>query len=162
MKLYFLRHGIAEDREQWTDNDEKRPLTDKGKKRMAKEGKRMKEMGIAPDLILTSPLVRAKQTAEIAAEHLSLEDKVKEDKRLAPGFAVPAVGEILREYRDADSIMLVGHEPDFSETVASLIGGGHVVCKKGGLALIELEQPDSLQGELLWLIPPSLLADDCD
>lgn len=162
MKLYFLRHGLAEDREQWIDNDDQRPLTDKGKKRMAKEGKRMKELGITPDVILTSPLVRAKQTAEIAAEHLSLGDKVKEDKRLAPGFAVPAVGEILKQYRDAGSIMLVGHEPDFSETLSSLIGGGRIVCKKGGLALVELEQPDSLQGELLWLLPPSLLADDCD
>ncbi len=162
MKLYFLRHGLAEDREQWTDNDDERPLTDKGKKRMAKEGKRMKDMGIAPDVILTSPLVRAKQTAEIAAEHLDLEGKVTEDKRLAPGFAVPAVKDILNEYRNAGAIMLVGHEPDFSETVGGLIGGGRVVCKKGGLALIELEQPDSLQGELVWLLPPSLLTDDCD
>ncbi len=162
MQLYFLRHGLAEDREQWTNNDDQRPLTAKGKKRMAKEGKRMKELGIEPNIILTSPLVRAKQTAEIAAEQLDLENKVKEDARLGPGFAVPAVKEILSEYRDAGSIMLVGHEPDFSETVGSLVGSGRVVCKKGGLALVELEQLDSLQGELVWLLSPSLLADDCD
>jgi phosphohistidine phosphatase len=78
------------------------------------------------------------------------------DKRLEPGFNVQQLQAILLDHPDADSVMIVGHEPDFSETIGALIGGS-IAIKKGGLALVELERPHSKHGDLLWLIPPKFL-----
>jgi phosphohistidine phosphatase len=157
MKLYFLRHGLA-DRSEWFGSDFERPLTERGKARMAREAATIAELGIAPDLIITSPLTRAYQTAEIVAEHLDLLDRLIEDERLAPGFGPDELVEILQMHSDAVEIMLVGHEPDFSQTIGHLIGGGQVVCKKGSLARVDVYDDISLEGELVWLIPPKVLA----
>ncbi len=158
MKLYFLRHGQAGQRSQWEGDDAVRPLTEEGKQRMAREADFFATIGLQVDHILTSPLVRAYQTAEIVAERLNLKDKLVHDDRLAPGFGTSEVKKILDDYPDANAIMLVGHEPDFSSTISKLIGGGEVVCKKGGLACVNLSGHGSLEGELVWLIPPSVLA----
>jgi phosphohistidine phosphatase len=157
MKLYFLRHGLA-DRGEWFGSDFERPLTERGKARMAREAAAIAELGVVPDLIITSPLTRAYQTAEIVAEHLDLLDRLIEDERLAPGFGPDELAEILQMHPDAVEIMLVGHEPDFSQTISHLIGGGQVVCKKGSLVRVDLYEDISLEGELVWLIPPKALA----
>lgn len=155
MSLYFLRHGIAEDRQGWTEADEVRPLTDTGKKNLVKQAEVMAALNLKLDLILTSPLVRAYATAAIVARRLNLE--VIEDRRLAPGFGIPELVELLRDHPRAENILLVGHEPDFSQTLSALIGGGRLVCKKAGLARVDLFQSDPPQGELVWLIPPRIL-----
>jgi phosphohistidine phosphatase len=80
------------------------------------------------------------------------------DRRLGPGFDIEQLAAILRDHASARALMLVGHEPSFSETISALIGGGRVVCKKGGLACVDLPDVSNLSGELLWLIPPRLLA----
>jgi phosphohistidine phosphatase len=157
MKLYFLRHGLAADREAWTGNDFERPLTDEGKKRMAREAATLAKLDLNLDLILTSPLIRASQTAEIVAQHLNLTDRLVKDERLSPGFGTNQLAKILTAYPEAKALMLVGHEPDFSQVIGDLIGGGRINCKKGSLAGVELSNK-SLQGELVWLIPPSVLA----
>lgn len=157
MKLYFLRHGLAADRETWAGDDFDRPLTDEGKERMAREAATLAKLNLNPDLILTSPLVRAYQTAEIAAQHLNLTDKLATDERLSPGFGTNELAKILTAYPEAKALMLVGHEPDLSQVIGDLIGGGRVICKKGSLACVELSNK-SLRGELAWLIPPSVLA----
>jgi phosphohistidine phosphatase len=157
MKLYFLRHGLA-DRSEWAGPDFERPLTERGKAQMAREAETMAELNLDLDLIITSPLTRACQTAEIVAERLEMLDRLIVDERLAYGFDPDKLDEILEAHPDATAIMLVGHEPDFSETIADLIGGGEVVCKKGGLARVDLYGGASLQGELVWLIPPKVLA----
>jgi phosphohistidine phosphatase len=157
MELLFLRHGVAEARETWTGDDRSRPLTPQGRKAMTRAAKRLAELGLAPELIVTSPLVRARQTAEIAAAGLGLSDRLVEDDRLAPGFDAADLAGVIEGRGVTGAVMLVGHEPDFSETIAVLIGGGRIVCKKGGLARVDVDA--SLQnGELVWLLPPKGLA----
>ena len=156
MRLYFLRHGLAADRETWTGDDFDRPLTDQGKERMAREAATLVEMSLDLDVILTSPLVRAYQTAEIVAQHLNQTDKLVQDERLSPGFGSNQLAKILKTYPGAQALMLVGHEPDFSQVIGDLIGGGRFTCKKGSLACVELTDR-SLHGVLVWLIPASVL-----
>jgi phosphohistidine phosphatase len=158
MILYFLRHGLAGDRDEWTGDDFKRPLTEEGKERMAREAATIARLGLDLDLILTSPLVRAYQTAEIVAQELNLVDKLVKDERLGLDFGPEKLALILQTYSIASALMLVGHEPSFSETIGDLIGGGSVECKKGSLARVNLPNPMSLQGDLVWLIPPKVLA----
>ncbi len=160
MELYFLRHGLADDRADWTDNDNARPLTKAGKKRLADEARAMVHLKLDVDTIITSPLVRARQTADIVAKHLDLTGGVVEDERVAPGFNLEKLSEIVRDHPDAQGLMVVGHEPDFSATVGALIGHAAVVMKKGGLAYVHVTELSPLQGELVWLIPPKFLAGD--
>jgi len=158
VKLYFLRHGLA-DREEWSGDDFVRPLTEKGRSRMEKEADRLAELDFAPEVILTSPLTRARQTAEIVAARLDRANDVQLDERLALGFGMRQLSEILAARANCDSILMVGHEPDFSETIGALIGGGRVVCKKGSLARVDLESLHPPRGRLVWLVTPSILAD---
>ncbi len=158
MNLYFLRHELAGDREDWMGDDRKRPLTEQGKKRMAASAKLLDMLDLGLEAILTSPLVRARQTAEIAAEGLGLEKVLVEDERLAPGFGLEALAQILKDHSGAKALLLVGHEPDFSETVGAITGGSEILFKKGGLARVDLTDLAVPQGQLVWLIPPKLLS----
>lgn len=155
--IYFLRHGLAAERDEWTGDDALRPLTGKGKKNMGRTAETISELGVKLDIILTSPLVRSHQTAEIIAGEMDLVERLKLDDRLSPGFSLPALSELIKDYPDAEEIMLVGHEPDFSLTISDLIGGGRVVCKKGGLARVDVIFIEPLQGELVWLLQPRVL-----
>jgi len=154
LTLYFLRHGQAGDREEWQGDDAKRPLTADGKKRMQREATGIKALKLPLTLILSSPLTRARQTAAIVAEVLGV--PLTDDERLVPGFGPAALRGILQAHRKAAALMLVGHEPDFSETVSQLTGGSRVIMKKGGLAAVELDSLDPVRGSLLWLIPPKI------
>jgi phosphohistidine phosphatase len=116
----------------------------------------MAELEIEPDVILTSPLLRAKQTAEIVAERLRCSSP-SEDPRLGPDFDRARLSRILEERAGAAAILLVGHEPNFSETIGQLIGGARLDLKKGGLAYVELSSPNSTDGELVWLLSPKVL-----
>ncbi len=154
-KLYFLRHGLA-DWPDWDKPDEERPLTPDGIERMKLEAKTITRLKLAPDAILSSPLVRARQTADIVADRLGLPVKVA--PALAPGFSLTKLEKLVRD-ADPGALMLVGHEPDFSTTISQLIGGGHVIMKKGGLARVDITSLDPLGGELVWLLAPAVLAD---
>jgi phosphohistidine phosphatase len=155
-QLYFLRHGLA-DRSEWSGDDFLRPLTARGKQQMMRTAQAIASLDLGLDLILSSPLTRAYQTAEIVAEVLGLGDRLVSEARLAPGFSAVALSAILAEHAVPAALMLVGHEPDFSETISALIGGGRIVCKKGGLARVDLPEGGGLDGELVWLAPPALL-----
>jgi phosphohistidine phosphatase len=161
MELYFLRHGKAVDAPgPDAPDDFSRPLTDKGIEEMEAEAKALQALGIEPDVILTSPLVRAKQTAEIVARRLGLKKRLIETDALAPGCELNRLAKLLDEHRSANSLLLVGHEPDFSTLVAELIGTkpSAVELKKGGLALVELKPPVRRGGGVLhWLVAPKLL-----
>jgi phosphohistidine phosphatase len=124
---------------------------------MRREAEALRAMDLALDLIVTSPLARARRTAEIVAGELGLGGRLVEDARLASGFDVARLEQILAAYGPAESVMVVGHEPDFSQTVAELIGGGDVVMKKGGLARVDVAAPAAGGGELVWLLTPPLL-----
>jgi phosphohistidine phosphatase len=157
MRVYFLRHGKAEDRLAWTGRDAERPLTVEGREALGREAKRLRALDLALDVVVTSPLARARETAEIVAAELGLGGRLVEDERLAPGFDVVRLEQVLSEYGPAGAVMVVGHEPDFSATVAELIGGGDIVMKKGGLARVDVTAPVAGGGELVWLLTPPLL-----
>ena len=152
LRLYFLRHGQAGSRTEWQEDDSARPLTTEGKRRMKREAATMRKLVLPLDLIVSSPLIRARQTAEIVAETLGLTARLVTDSRLEPGFDPRQLKALLTAHRDASALMLVGHEPDFSETIGHLIGGGRLDLKKGALALVELKDRASPDG-------PARLAD---
>ncbi|HEX7973898.1 MAG TPA: phosphohistidine phosphatase SixA [Anaerolineales bacterium] len=158
MILYFLRHGLAGDREDWQEDDSLRPLTEKGKTKMAREAKAISDLDLGLDLILTSPLVRALQTAQIVAKRLKMKDRLEQDERLSPGFDLARLAAILESHPGAEAMLLVGHEPDFSETLSALTGGSRIVFKKGGLARADLSETNPPRGDLIWLLPPGELA----
>jgi phosphohistidine phosphatase len=157
MELYFLRHGRAADAESWRGTDFDRPLTDDGRERMAREAKAIVQLVPVIDRIVTSPLVRARQTAEIVAIALKATDRLVEDERLGAGFDLDRLAGILRAHDDAAALMLVGHEPALSATIGRLIGGAAVELKKGSLARVDLPDAARLAGELIWLVPPKVL-----
>ena len=136
MKLYFLRHGVAVDAEVWDGLDSQRPLTPDGIARMKRQAKAMQRLGIVPDSIVSSPLLRAKQTAEIVAQRFDLGGRLYEDARLGLDFSVDALRAVVEERAGSGAVMLVGHEPSMSETIVQIIGGGRIDLKKGGLAYV--------------------------
>jgi len=165
MRLYFLRHGLAANREDWpAEEDFARPLTARGRDQLEHTAEILAALDLRLDVILTSPLIRALQTAEIVAKRLDMLDRLVQDRRLSPGFDAGQLPAILPAHPGAANLMLVGHEPDFSQIISALIGGGCVVCKKGGLARVDVPPVGAwppgtrLAGELVWLIPPSVLA----
>lgn len=147
MKLYLLRHGKA-DWPNWTQPDDERPLTSEGRKEVAAVAKLLSRLEITP-AILTSPLPRASQTAEIAGKYLNA--KVRTEPLLRPGFDAVRLGKILKNF-PGKSLLVVGHEPDFTRTIFQLTGG-NTKMSKAGVALIELET-GPMKGELRWLVPP--------
>src|ERR671924_54260 len=148
MELYFLRHGEA-DWPDWTKPDDERPLTDFGKKEMRQVAKFLNRLKIRPDLIVTSPLPRASQTAKIAAEQLKT--KVREDDALEPGFGMSELRTVLKRH-SSKTLMLVGHEPDFTSVISALTGAS-LKLSKAGVALVDIA-PELEEGKLLWLFPP--------
>ena len=147
MKLYLLRHGKA-DWPNWDKPDDERPLTPEGKEEVATVARLLERLGISP-VILTSPLPRASQTAVIAGKYLHAE--VREDTLLRPGFDASKLPKLIGDLT-GNSVMLVGHEPDFTRTIYRLTGG-RTKLRKAGVALVELDTP-SMKGELRWLVPP--------
>ena len=125
--IWLLRHGDAEDGAGKPDAE--RELTEKGERQSRNAGKALKALGVELDVCLTSPKVRAKQTAELACE--SLDCPIEEDERLAGGGFDP-----LEVSAGRGEVMLVGHEPDFSGAVA-LVTGSRVKMKKGGVAALD-------------------------
>jgi phosphohistidine phosphatase len=156
VQIYFLRHGLA-DREAWDGEDFARPLTPRGRKRMVREARALARIGISPDVILTSPLARARQTAEIVGDVLGVGPRLRAEDRLQPGFGVSDLVAIVHDNPGLERMMVVGHNPDFSLVVGSLIGGAEVVFKKGALARVDVLAPDVSSGELVWLLPPKVL-----
>jgi phosphohistidine phosphatase len=150
MKLYFLRHGKA-DWPDWDKPDDERPLNKEGRREMERIAKFLRELRIEPAVILSSPLPRAWQTAEYAADELGV--KAEEEPRLGQGFSAAKLRAMLKRAQGGD-LMLVGHEPDFS-TVIRALTGGVVKLGKGGLARVDLE-PGAVDGRLIWLIPPRI------
>jgi phosphohistidine phosphatase len=157
MKLYFLRHGIADWPEWDVARDHERPLTKDGLKKMKAEAKTIAALYVRPDAILSSPYTRAYQTADIVAKELGIE--IRAEPLLAPGFDLDRLVEVMRANARAQALLLVGHEPSFSTVITQLIGGGRVLLKKGALARVDIlgEVGETLQGELVWLLQPKIL-----
>ncbi len=164
MNLLFLRHGIAIDREdpKCPPNDFDRALTREGVRKMIEEARGMRVLGIEFDAVLSSSLIRARETAEIVVKHCKPAVKVELCDDLAPGMNAAAVARLLsRKYPKDATVLLVGHEPDFGRAVATLAFGAPEAdfsLKKGGLACVELVAAGGTpHGTLLWLLTPALL-----
>ena len=157
--LYLVRHAIAEERgDDWPD-DSKRPLTDKGiaKMRQAVEGLDALDTGI--EVVVTSPLVRARQTADLLVEGLKPKPSLDVLPALAPGETPANVAEALAAYAGRNAIALVGHEPGLGELGGWLIGANApIVFKKGGACRIDVASlPPERYGQLVWLATPRML-----
>lgn len=156
MRLLLLRHGIAEDAGPATGwRDEPRELTAEGAARMEQAALGMRALGIRVDVILTSPLPRCRLTAEIVARAIG--GVAHADRRLAPGARLAGVEDLLGEHPDVASALLCGHQPDLSELVAELTGGGLAEFRKGSLAELEVDALRPRGGRLRALHPPSVL-----
>lgn len=157
MELYLLRHADAGDPVAWDGPDDRRPLSDKGERQADRLGRFLGEIGFRPDAILTSPKVRAAQTAGIVAGHLDGR-AVTDDARLAGELGIGMLEAVLRDAGDPQRPLVVGHDPDFSDLVADLCGAARVPMKKGALARIDAARPlEPGGGTLRWLVPPDLL-----
>ena len=148
--LIFLRHGLA-DWPHWKGSDDDRPLNEEGKKETHQVASFLADVGLKPRKILTSPLPRASQTADIAAEYV--EAPILIAKGLAKGFTVRRLKDLIGKV-DGDSIMLVGHEPDFSCVIEKLTGGD-IKLRKSGVARLSLDRK-KMKGRLHWLLTPAL------
>ena len=161
MQLYLLRHGIAEENSN-SGNDADRALTPEGRRKLRQVLKAASDAGVQPALILTSPLKRALQTAEIAQTVLKCKNKLLHSKVLAPGSTTEQVWDEIRLHRDASSLMLVGHNPLFTDLAAYLLGSREIQIdfKKGALLRIDVERfPAEPKGLLRWYFTPRLVAD---
>lgn len=154
MELYFLRHAIAANVGP-DGTDASRPLTDDGIAKMRTAAHGIRTLGVELDLLFSSPLVRARQTAEIAGRELKRDVQLAD--ALAPGCDAAQLLTLLNQHADARRVMLVGHEPDFSAMVGALTGGSRVVMKKGALARVDLDRLEAGAGALLWLLQPAAL-----
>lgn len=150
MRLYFLRHGIAEN---LAASDFERELTKRGRRRVLASAKVMTRLGIAPRQIFSSPRLRARQTAEIVADALSLPVTISEAVNF--GFDLSDLRRLTQDFSADDELMFVGHNPDMS-LLASEIAGVDASLKKGGLARIDVIARRVDEGELVWLIAPKV------
>ena len=161
MNLYILRHGIAvEPGTPDFENDSERPLIPKGERRLHSAAAAMKKLELSFDLILSSPFIRAKQTAEIVAGELKLKKRLEFFDGLAPG-GFKALVQKLHELKPApEHILLVGHEPYLSRLISLLMSGdadaAAVKMKKGGLCKLEVGELRHGQcARLAWLLTPA-------
>lgn len=157
MKLYFVRHATAEKTSAWDEDDDLRPLTRTGRTRFRTAAKALVAAGVlAPDRILTSPLVRAVQTAGILNQTVGGNVPVEEVESLGHGFGLDDLRELLGVAADVDSLAIVGHNPGMREVLQSLTGGCELDVRKGAIALVEITDTETPAGRLLWLAPPTL------
>jgi phosphohistidine phosphatase len=163
MNLYFMRHGIAVDRADSGagSGDRERQLTPKGIKRMNKAAKGLTALSLTFDRILTSPLERARQTAKIVAQTLQLENRVEEVEQLSPEQSAQDLLSALVPYSDQKQILLVGHEPQLSNTISVLLSGtarAEIRLKKGAMCCLEVDGlPPKKNGVLHWALAPKHL-----
>jgi phosphohistidine phosphatase len=161
MDLYIVRHAIAVERgTPGYDDDSQRPLTDTGRKKMKKIVKGLRQLDVELDRILTSPYVRARDTAKILAEGFKLQDEIAfSDNLIPPGNFDKLIDEIIANH-SVDSLALVGHEPMLSGFISFLMTGNPdaaIMLKKGGVCLLAAD--DLAQGRratLQWLLTPAV------
>jgi phosphohistidine phosphatase len=159
--LYLVRHGIAGPVTAGM-SDRERALTSEGERKMRRVALGLKRLGVAPEVILSSPLRRAEETATILAAALAPARGVVRYPSLAPGQGTADVLAALHPYRAARSLMLVGHQPDLGELASHLLTGSStlvpLVFKKGGAAAIAVGTlPPRTDGVLLWFLTPGQL-----
>jgi phosphohistidine phosphatase len=157
--LYLVRHGDAGDPR--PQNDDARELTDKGRRRLRNAAGLWRRLRVAPEVVISSPLPRAHQTAQLLVEGLGLPLEIADDDRLRPGAGWTDLADALADHGPAERVALVGHDPDLSDTLAELSGAASIGLRKGGIACLEFEgdaRPGA--GRVRWLLDPDLYRDD--
>ena len=154
MDLILLRHGKAENTH--ADGDFSRALVEKGREQARRAAKQLKNAGALPEIVLTSPLIRARQTADEFCETAKVPGAVIQGW-LACGMTPDAAMQELAAFRDFKRVAIVGHEPDFSRLVEWILGANDqsIEFKKGAIACLRVAPP-SRRGSLAYLIPPKL------
>ena len=155
MYLHLLRHADAGDPETWDGPDAARPLSEKGRVQSSRLGEHLARIGFTADAVVTSPKLRASETAEIVADHIVA--SVTEDRRLAGAVDPETVDDILDGLGDVQRVVLVGHDPDFSDLLSTLCAA-KLSMRKGAFARLEVERPMRPgHATLRWLLPPDAL-----
>ncbi len=157
MLVYFLRHASAGDRKSDPQKDEKRPLDDDGIRQCGDIGRSLAALDTHVDLIISSPLKRASQTASLVANELAYEGRIEIAAALRPEASYNGFSDLLQKYAQHEAIMVVGHNPNLSEFLGRVIGGGSragIDLKKGAVARVEV---DRRRGVLNWCITPKIV-----
>ncbi|HYK88129.1 MAG TPA: phosphohistidine phosphatase SixA [Acidobacteriota bacterium] len=161
MILYIVRHAIAVPHGTLGIAEDDRPLTEEGIDKMKKAALGLKKLLVSPGIILSSPLPRAMQTAEIVRDVCRRRTALVSMPALAPAGSRSEVYHGIRAHKDADGLMLVGHQPSLGELAGEIAWGSaehYVELKKGGACALELEEFHEIpRGTLLWLLTPSIL-----
>lgn len=158
MILYFARHGRA-GQSRPTADDDARELTADGVAELQAAAPIWRRLNLRPDAVISSPLPRARQTAELVCEAIGGAPVI--DDRLRPGARWPDLARAMADHPDARRVMFVGHEPDLSSAIAELTGAASVRMRKGGLACVEFYGvPEPGAGEIAWLVDPDLYMTD--
>jgi phosphohistidine phosphatase len=163
MKLYLTRHGIALDRIGGAiKNDFQRPLTQAGIDELGLVVKALKRLEVGADLVIASPLIRAKQTAEIIRLGLGTPQALEISEALCPGAPTSDLFKALSQFTAFEQIFLVGHEPDMSRIAGTLLWCGaefNMPFKKAGIARIDISDvPPSFPGRLKWFLTPKIMS----
>jgi len=161
-ELCIMRHGVAVTRgAAGIGDDAKRPLTPEGKKKMQEIAQGLTRLGVEIDWIVTSPLVRAVETAGLVADSRQGNLPMDFSDALRPGGSAEALISFLAKHPNRKRVLVVGHEPDLSDLAARLIGAGrnaHLAFKKGGCCLIHFSEfPPKSPGQLVWWLTPRVL-----
>lgn len=163
MDIFILRHGKAGKRDGAGGDDAARPLTPKGAREIRVVSRWMAGCGIVPDLIASSPLKRALETAEIVAEEILHKQEIAVWNELEPGSDPDTLRKRLKVLPDVNMVLLVGHEPHLLQLIKCLIGAGggtRIEIAKGGMAKIGDFPPDTgSAGILEWLLTPDQIRD---
>jgi len=158
--LFILRHGEAGNRMTVVEKDSERPLTPEGRTEMEKIAKSLKAIGLQTDRIYTSPLRRARETAEIAAKILEI-PTLEEWDELKPDGSKTGLYRKLARLEQNPRPILVGHEPYLTSMIGEIIGttSAKIVLKKGGVAKVRITSfSPRISGELRWLLTPKIIA----
>jgi len=161
MEIYVVRHGIAIDREDpKCPPDPERYLTEEGIEKTKRVAAAVAALGASSDLLLSSPYVRAMQTAEIFAAALDYsKQKIRRTDLLLPGAEPSLFFRELAKDKQTSTLFVFGHAPQLDDIIAAALGSKqHITSlKKAGVALIELKRISPPNGQLVWLAPPKLL-----
>ena len=154
--LYFMRHGEAGSHSMAADDDE-RTLTRAGVHALRAAGPLWRRLNLRPDVVVSSPLPRAFETARLLVAGLGLPDPPIADERLRPGAAWADLAQAMATHPDARRVMFVGHEPDLSSAVCQLTGAAAIRLRKAAIVCVEFPGvPEPGGGELAWLLDPDL------
>lgn len=156
IELHLLRHAHAGDPMKWKGADFDRPLSTKGRAQAERLGSLLARVDFKTDAILTSPKIRALETAELVAERIGVKPIL--ETRLAETVTLADLEQILTSAGNPSRPIIVGHDPDFSELLALLVGASEIPMRKGAFARVDLARPiQPATGVLRWLLPPDLI-----